>query len=153
MCVCNDSLICVTSCVCANGAMIILRLLCNVNNACTGCRRPEGCFVVTGHFPQQSPTIIGSFAENNLQLGARQAEELPGAAARHSDRTRAPEDGASSKSHFPIFSSKSEVADVRSQIRRHHQTSTAQEWTNRTPISHEPLICSKICFTKTESVQ
>jgi len=30
---------------------------------------------------------------------------------------------------------------------------TAQKWTNRTPISHEPLICSKMCFTKTESVQ
>jgi len=27
-----------------------------------------------------------------------------------------------------------------------------REWTNRNPISHE-LICSKICFTKTESVQ
>jgi len=30
---------------------------------------------------------------------------------------------------------------------------SAQEWTNRTPISHEPLICSKMCFTRTESVQ
>ena len=30
--------------------------------------------------------------------------------------------------------------------------STAQEWTNRTPISHEPMICTKMCFTKTESV-
>ena len=29
---------------------------------------------------------------------------------------------------------------------------SAQEWTNRTLISHEPLICSKMCFTKTESV-
>jgi len=29
----------------------------------------------------------------------------------------------------------------------------AQEWTNRTLISHKPLICSKMCFTKTESVQ
>ena len=30
---------------------------------------------------------------------------------------------------------------------------SAQGWTNRTLISHEPLICSKTCFTKTESVQ
>ena len=30
---------------------------------------------------------------------------------------------------------------------------SAQEWTNRTPISHKPLMCSKMCFTKTESVQ
>jgi len=30
---------------------------------------------------------------------------------------------------------------------------TAQEWTNRTLISHEPLICSKMCITKTKSVQ
>ena len=30
---------------------------------------------------------------------------------------------------------------------------SAQEWTNRTPISHEPLIYGKMCFTKTESVQ
>ena len=29
----------------------------------------------------------------------------------------------------------------------------AQEWTNRTVIGHEPLICSKMCFTKTELVQ
>ena len=30
---------------------------------------------------------------------------------------------------------------------------SAQEWTNRTVISHEPLMRSKICFTKTELVQ
>ena len=29
----------------------------------------------------------------------------------------------------------------------------AQEWTNRTLISNEQLICSKMCFTKTEVVQ
>jgi len=29
----------------------------------------------------------------------------------------------------------------------------AQEWTNRTLIGHEPLICSKMCFTKTELVR
>ena len=30
---------------------------------------------------------------------------------------------------------------------------SAQEWTKRTLIGHEPLICSKMCFTKTELVQ
>jgi len=29
----------------------------------------------------------------------------------------------------------------------------AQEWINRTLISHEPLLCSKTCFSKTESGQ
>ena len=29
----------------------------------------------------------------------------------------------------------------------------AQEWTNRNVIGHEPLICSKMCFTQTESIQ
>jgi len=30
---------------------------------------------------------------------------------------------------------------------------SAQEWTNRTVNGHEPLICSKMYFTKTELVQ
>ena len=30
---------------------------------------------------------------------------------------------------------------------------STQDWRERTPISHEPLICSKMCFTKTELVQ
>jgi len=30
----------------------------------------------------------------------------------------------------------------------HRPTTHWQEWTNRTPINHEPLICSKMCFTK-----
>ena len=34
-----------------------------------------------------------------------------------------------------------------------HMAHAAQEWTNRTVIGHEPLICSKTCFTKTELVQ
>jgi len=30
---------------------------------------------------------------------------------------------------------------------------SAQGWNNRTLISHEPLVCSKMCFSKTEPVQ
>ena len=34
-----------------------------------------------------------------------------------------------------------------------HVMYTAQEWRNRTLVGHEPLICSAMCFTKTETVQ
>jgi len=34
----------------------------------TGWRRPTKCLISTGHFPQKSPIIRGSFTKSDLQL-------------------------------------------------------------------------------------
>ena len=42
----------------------------------TGWRGRIGCLVFTGHFPQKSSIIIGSFAKNDLQVQASYGSTL-----------------------------------------------------------------------------
>ena len=43
---------------------------CSITTVVTGWRRPIGCLIFIGHFPQKGPIISGCFAKNDLQLKA-----------------------------------------------------------------------------------